>query len=48
MVDGKEYMKIGWNEYEANPALGYGWYGDMAHVEYSIFEQRAPTSYRRA
>ena len=34
IVNGKEYMKIGWNEYEADPALGYGWYGDMAHVEY--------------
>ncbi len=34
VVDGKEYMKIGWNEYEADTSLGYGWYGDMAHVEY--------------
>ncbi|MBN2674812.1 MAG: hypothetical protein JXX29_24235 [Deltaproteobacteria bacterium] len=26
VVDGKEYMKIGWNEYDA--ALGYGWRGE--------------------
>ncbi len=29
-VDGKTYIKIGWNLYDAG--LGYGWYGDMAHV----------------
>ncbi|MEM7029088.1 MAG: DUF4091 domain-containing protein, partial [Chloroflexota bacterium] len=34
IVDGKTYMKIGWNEYEADTSLGYGWYGDMAQVEY--------------
>jgi len=34
IVNGHEYMKIGWNEYEADTSLGYGWYGDMAHVEY--------------
>jgi hypothetical protein len=34
VVDGKTYMKIGWNEYEADTSLGYGWYGDMAHVMY--------------
>ncbi|MCB0183037.1 MAG: DUF4091 domain-containing protein, partial [Caldilineaceae bacterium] len=34
VVDGKEYLKIGWNEYAADPSLGYGWYGDMAHVMY--------------
>ena len=34
VVNGKTYMKIGWNEYEADTSLGYGWYGDMAHVEY--------------
>jgi hypothetical protein len=32
VVDGNEYLKIGWNEYAADPSLGYGWYGDMAHV----------------
>ena len=32
MADGKEYMKIGWTPYDKT--LGYGWYGDMAHVEY--------------
>ncbi len=32
VVDGKTYMKIGWNTYDQN--LGYGWYGDMAHVMY--------------
>ncbi|MEZ4660536.1 MAG: DUF4091 domain-containing protein [Caldilineaceae bacterium] len=34
LVGGKEYLKVGWNEYEADPSLGYGWYGDMAHVMY--------------
>ena len=34
IVNGKTYIKIGWNEYEADTSLGYGWYGDMAHVEY--------------
>lgn len=32
IVDEKEYMKIGWNTYDEE--LGYGWYGDMAHVAY--------------
>jgi hypothetical protein len=32
IVDGKEYMKIGWNTYDES--LGYGWYGDMDHVMY--------------
>jgi PKD repeat protein len=32
LVNGHTYMKIGWNTYDAN--LGYGWYGDMAHVMY--------------
>ncbi len=31
-VNGKEYMKIGWNPYDED--LGYGWYGDMKHVMY--------------
>ncbi|MBU4264302.1 MAG: DUF4091 domain-containing protein [Proteobacteria bacterium] len=31
-VDGKTYMKIGWNDYDIG--AGYGWYGDMAHVKY--------------
>ena len=31
-VNGHEYMKIGWNEYDQD--LGYGWFGDMAHVKY--------------
>ena len=30
VVNGKTYMKIGWNTYDQD--LGYGWYGDMAHV----------------
>ncbi|MDM8520329.1 DUF4091 domain-containing protein [Anaerolineales bacterium HSG6] len=34
VVDGKTYMKIGWNEYETDTSLGYGWYGDMAHIKY--------------
>ncbi|MCP4362154.1 MAG: DUF4091 domain-containing protein, partial [Chloroflexi bacterium] len=34
LVNGRQYLKIGWNEYEADTLLGYGWYGDMAHVEY--------------
>jgi hypothetical protein len=32
VVDGNTYMKIGWNPYDQE--LGYGWYGDMAHVKY--------------
>jgi hypothetical protein len=32
VVDGKTYMKIGFNPYDQ--ALGYGWYGDMAHTRY--------------
>ena len=32
VVGGNTYMKIGWNTYSAG--LGYGWYGDMAHVMY--------------
>lgn len=31
-VNEKEYMKIGWNPYDQT--LGYGWFGDMAHVQY--------------
>ncbi len=33
VVNSKTYMKIGWNTYDQ--ALGYGWYGDMAHVMYA-------------
>lgn len=36
IVNGKEYMKIGWNDYDQN--LGYGWYGDMAHVQYRYLD----------
>ncbi len=36
IADGREYMKIGWNEYDDN--LGYGWYGDMAHVMYRYLD----------
>lgn len=32
VVDVREYMKIGWNDYDS--VAGYGWYGDMAHVMY--------------
>jgi hypothetical protein len=32
VVDGREYMKIGWNDYDS--IAGYGWYGNMAHVMY--------------
>ncbi len=32
LVNGKEYMKIGWNNYDE--VLGYGWYGDMDHIMY--------------
>jgi hypothetical protein len=32
IVNGKTYMKIGWNAW--NDTLGYGWYGDLAHVMY--------------
>ncbi len=38
VVNEKEYMKIGWNEYEADTSLGYGWYGDMAHVMYQYLD----------
>lgn len=30
VVDGREYMKIGWHDYDS--VAGYGWYGDTAHV----------------
>lgn len=36
IVNGREYMKIGWNEYDES--LGYGWYGDMNHVMYRSIE----------
>lgn len=32
VVNGNEYMKIGWNAYDQT--LGYGWFGDLAHVKY--------------
>jgi len=32
VVNGRTYIKIGWNEYDET--LGYGWFGDMAHVKY--------------
>ncbi|MBN1541479.1 DUF4091 domain-containing protein [candidate division KSB1 bacterium] len=32
IVNGNTYTKIGWNLYDDD--LGYGWYGDMAHVMY--------------
>jgi len=32
VVNGKTYMKIGWNEYDKT--LGYGWFGDMTNVKY--------------
>lgn len=38
IVDGKEYLKVGWNEYTADLSLGYGWYGDMAHVKYQYLD----------
>ncbi len=34
VVNGHAYVKIGWNTYDA--VLGYGWYGDMAHVMYQF------------
>lgn len=36
IVNNKEYMKIGWNQYSKE--LGYGWFGDMAHVKYSYVD----------
>lgn len=33
VVDGKTYMKIGWDTYDEK-GLGYGWLGDMSHVMY--------------
>jgi hypothetical protein len=38
VVNDKTYMKVGWNEYEADTSLGYGWYGDMAHVMYTYLD----------
>jgi hypothetical protein len=38
VVNGKTYLKIGWNEYEHDTSLGYGWYGDMAHVMYAYLD----------
>jgi hypothetical protein len=32
VVGNNTYMKIGWNTYDSS--LGYGWFGDMAHVMY--------------
>ncbi len=32
IVNGKEYWKIGWEQY--NSENGYGWYGDMANIQY--------------
>ncbi len=32
VVNGHTYTKIGWTPYDQE--LGYGWYGDMAHVMY--------------
>ncbi len=31
----KDYLQIGWNNYDQD--LGYGWYGDMAHVMYQYY-----------
>lgn len=36
IVEGHEYMKIGWNIYDVD--IGYGWYGDMAHVMYRYLD----------
>lgn len=45
VVNNKEYMKIGWNAYDAE--LGYGWYGDMAHVLYKWLSS-GPDDLRRS
>jgi hypothetical protein len=37
VVDGNEYIKVGWNPYDES--LGYGWYGDMEHVEYQYLNE---------
>ena len=37
VVDGHTYTKIGWNDYDQD--LGYGWYGDMAHVMYRYLSE---------
>jgi len=31
VIDNKTYLKIGWTPYDAD--LGYGWFGDLAHVK---------------
>jgi len=36
VVDDNEYMKIGWIEYDQE--LGYGWFGDLAHVMYRYLD----------
>lgn len=45
VVDGKTYMKIGWPAYDA--ALGYGWYGDLAHVMTS-YQAGGPNELQRS
>lgn len=45
LVDSNEYMKIGWNEYDED--LGYGWYGDMAHVMYQYLSD-APNELQKS
>ena len=47
IVDNKTYMKIGWNEYEKDTSLGYGWYGDMAHVKYKYLSS-APNELQKS
>ncbi len=45
IVDAHEYMKIGWNDYDQG--LGYGWYGDMAHVMYE-YRASGPNTLQRS
>ncbi|MFN7966458.1 MAG: DUF4091 domain-containing protein [Acidobacteriota bacterium] len=45
IVDGKSYMKIGWQPY--SKSLGYGWYGDFSQALYSYLPA-APNELQRS
>jgi hypothetical protein len=45
VVNGKTYIKIGWNAYDQ--ALGYGWYGDLAHVMYQ-YQSSGPNELQKS
>jgi hypothetical protein len=45
LVNGHEYMKIGWNEYDSE--LGYGWFGDMTNAIYTYLDS-APNELQKS